>query len=197
MGKHADRLKAALLVSLCAVLLTGMWARGCQRRLAGQVLRLRVVAAGDSPEEQAVKLQVRDAVLSELGPRLAEAGDLAQARRIAADMLPRLAALAAEISGEDVSADLGRERYPTRDYGTFALPAGSYDSLRLTLGEGAGHNWWCVIYPALCTAGREEIRQTSALTEDDVRLITGDGEGYVLKFRLIEWWENLTGPAEE
>ena len=88
--------------------------------------------------------------------------------------------------------ELGRETYPTREYETFSLPAGVYTSLRITLGAGGGRNWWCVVYPPLCTAG-VETAQEAALSDDDIKLITGDGGGYVLRFRLLEWWGSLTG----
>jgi len=191
-GYRTYGIQAAALLAVCALLLTGTWAQGRQRRLAGQVLRLHVIASSDAPEDQAVKLQVRDAVLAELEPRMARAENQTQARKIAEEMLPRLQAIAAEVSGTEVSAELGREYYPTRHYDTFSLPAGVYDSLQLRLGAGEGRNWWCVVYPLLCAAAPEEIRPTAALSEDDIRLITGDGEGYVIKFRIIEWWESLT-----
>ena len=87
---------------------------------------------------------------------------------------------------------LGAEHYPTRDYGTFALPAGVYTSLRVTLGAGAGHNWWCVIFPPLCAqaAGLSE-RAVQALSDDDVRLVTESDGGYVVRFRLLELWDAL------
>ena len=91
-----------------------------------------------------------------------------------------------------VRVSLGAEHYPTRDYGTFALPAGVYTSLRVTLGAGEGHNWWCVIFPPLCAqaAGLSE-RAVQALSDDDVRLVTESDGGYVVRFRLLELWDAL------
>ena len=91
-----------------------------------------------------------------------------------------------------VRVALGPEHYPTRDYGTFALPAGVYTSLRVTLGAGAGHNWWCVIFPPLCAqaAGLSE-QAVQALSDDDVRLVTESDGGYVVRFRLLELWDAL------
>ncbi len=88
---------------------------------------------------------------------------------------------------------LGAENYPTRRYDDFALPAGTYESLRVTLGEGEGHNWWCVVFPPLCL----EAAQVSAgeavggLTEDDLQLITESDGGFELRFRLLELWGEL------
>ena len=88
---------------------------------------------------------------------------------------------------------LGTEYYPTRDYASFSLPAGDYVSLRVILGAGAGHNWWCVVFPPLCTEALAEpdADAFAALAGDARGLITrGDG-GYVLRFHLAEWWNEL------
>ena len=98
-----------------------------------------------------------------------------------------------EAAGErPVRVSLGAEHYPTRDYGTFALPAGVYTSLRVTLGAGEGHNWWCVIFPPLCAQAAGLSEQTvQALSDDDVRLVTESDGGYVVRFRLLELWDAL------
>ena len=101
--------------------------------------------------------------------------------------------IAETASGGSARVELGRETYPTREYETFSLPAGVYTSLRVTLGTGSGRNWWCVVYPPLCTSGVETVQEAAVLSDDDVKLITEDGEGYVLRFRLLEWWGSLTG----
>ena len=98
-----------------------------------------------------------------------------------------------EAAGErPVQVSLGTEHYPTRDYGAFALPAGVYTSLRVTLGAGEGHNWWCVIFPPLCAQAAGLSEQTvQALSDDDVRLVTESDGGYVVRFRLLELWDAL------
>ena len=80
---------------------------------------------------------------------------------------------------------------PTKDYGGFALPAGRYDALRVEIGEGAGQNWWCVLFPPFCTtAAFEEEAVAAGLDEDEIRLMSSDGE-YELRFRLVEWISRL------
>ncbi len=197
MTKRRDLGKAAGLLTLCAALVLGLWAERRQTALSDRVVRLHVIAASDSAEDQEKKLRVRDAVLEMLSPRLRDAGTAAEAAAILSGALPETAALAGRISGQTARAELGRENYPTREYGSFSLPAGPYTSLRVTLGEGAGRNWWCVVYPPLCTAAAEESRQTAALPEDDLRLITGKDGEVVFRFRIIEWWESLTGRTGE
>ena len=191
MGKK-DRLfpaEAGLLAALCAVLLSGVWAVSRQDSLAERMVRLHVIAASDSAADQTAKLAVRDAVLERLAPALETAADAAEARENLTAALPSLEALAEEVAAVPARAALSREVYPTRRYGSFGLPAGEYVSLRIVLGEGEGHNWWCVVYPPLCAAG--EIRPVGALEGDDVRLLTEDGPGYEIRFRVLEWWGAL------
>ena len=92
-----------------------------------------------------------------------------------------------------VRAELTMTEFPLKEYDGFALPAGEYLALRVVIGEGAGRNWWCVVYPPLCTAActdLEDVAVQAGMDESDMKLITGQ-EGYVLKFRAVELWERL------
>ena len=135
----------------------------------------------------------RDAVLAYLEPQLQGVTDIGAAEQIIAGDLDGIARAAQTAAGErPVRVTLGAEHYPTRDYGTFALPAGVYTSLRVTLGAGEGHNWWCVIFPPLCAQAAGLSEQTvQALSDDDVRLVTESDGGYVVRFRLLELWDAL------
>lgn len=182
----------ALLISLCLGLCAGLWAAREQRELAGALVRLHVIAASDSDTDQAVKLQVRDAALALLEPALESAETPEQAQAIITDMLPALESAAEETAGLSTAASLGWEHYPTRVYEGFSLPAGEYLSLRLEIGPAQGRNWWCVVFPPLCAAAAEDADALTALLDgEDAALVTGDGEGYVLKFRLMELWDQL------
>ena len=185
--------ETALLAAVCVTLLTGVWAQGRQSALAGKIVRLHVIAASDSAADQRVKLEVRDALLAYLSPRLEAASGAQDAAAVIAASAPELKKSAETVSGGSARVELGRETYPTREYETFSLPAGVYTSLRITLGAGSGRNWWCVVYPPLCTSGVETAQEAAVLSDDDIKLITGDGGGYVLRFRLLEWWGSLTG----
>ena len=162
--------------------------------MAEKIIRLHVVANSDSDADQSVKLCVRDAVLREAQRTLSGAADAKQA--ILTDIPALEAAANAELrrqgSGDTACVSFRRELFPTRDYDTFSLPSGVYQSLRVTIGEGAGHNWWCVIFPPLCAqaAGLSE-QAVQALSDDDVRLVTESGGGYVVRFRLLELWDAL------
>ena len=138
-GRTLRSWELALLLAVCVTLLTGTWAQARSALLASRLVRLHVIAVSDDDTEQAVKLQVRDAVLAYLEPQLAGVTDVDTARLRIADDLDGIARAAQTAAGErPVRVTLGAEHYPTRDYGTFALPAGVYTSLRVTLGAGAG-----------------------------------------------------------
>ena len=162
-------------------------------------MRLHILANSDSEEDQALKLQVRDRVLDRAAEILTESADRAAAERALRAALPELESLAADeiaLRGYDypVTAELADTAFPTREYDGFALPAGRYLALRLVIGAGEGHNWWCVVFPPLCTAVSSDLAQTAmaaGLTADDVQLITESESGYVLKFKSIELWESL------
>ena len=179
---------SVLTVTACAAL------QAQSQRMAEKIIRLHVVANSDSDADQAVKLRVRDAVLREAQNVLSDASDAKQA--IAAQLPALEAAANAELrrqgSGDTACVSFRRELFPTRDYDTFSLPSGVYQSLRVTIGEGAGHNWWCVIFPPLCAqaAGLSE-QAVQALSDDDVRLVTESDGGYVVRFRLLELWDAL------
>ena len=90
---------------------------------------------------------------------------------------------------------MGRELFPTREYETFSLPAGTYTALRVTIGSGQGHNWWCVVFPSICVSASteefEEAAQTAGLTDGEIQLITESSEGYELKFKSMELVQKL------
>jgi stage II sporulation protein R len=191
-----------------------------QAELSAKLVRLHVVASSDSESDQALKLRVRDAVLETLSAPLSGAGGTREAEYIINKELGAVEAAAlSEIRGAGfdygVTASLAEEDFPTREYDTFSLPAGRYTALRVTIGEGGGRNWWCVVFPPLCDAGGfgsvesgsagsnntintglrpgvahsgDEHLSDSALAsldEDDFKLITED-DGYVVRFKCME-----------
>ena len=200
MKKRTILICSLLAGLLAAALWTGTAAHGAQRELAGKLIRLHVIADSDSPEDQALKLTVRDAVLERAEALLRAAADLEEARQRLEGELPALEALAEETLARQgcrlpVRAELSWEQYPTRTYETFSLPAGRYLSLRLTIGRGAGQNWWCVVFPPLCTAAAEEdlgaAAESAGLTREEIGLITAETAGYAVRFKAVEWVEAL------
>ena len=190
--KSLRKWEIALLLALCFTLLAGTWAGAASSRVSEGLVRLHVIAASDDATEQAIKLDVRDAVLSYLEPKLASAADIAGAEALIDANLDGIAAAAESAAqGREVNVTLGEEYYPTREYDTFSLPAGRYQSLRVTLGEGAGHNWWCVVFPPLCLTAAESEAAFEELDGETRAIISSDGGGVQFKFRLLELWGEL------
>lgn len=192
-------LELALLLALAVTLLWGAWSLHRQDDLQEKMIRLHVIANSDSDADQTLKLCVRDAVLCRAAEILRQSADMTEARARLRDSLPAIGdaaaqELAAQGSGYAVSVALEDTEFPHKTYDGFALPAGEYLALRVVIGAGEGRNWWCVVYPPLCTAAACELEETarsSGLTADDLSLMTGDGTGYVLRFRSLELWERL------
>ena len=200
MGKSKLlRMEVALLLGLAVTLLWGAWSLQEQDALERKMIRLHVIANSDTAEDQALKLRVRDAVLAQTTEILENAADMEAAQRELWQALPELERTAetvvqAEGGTYNVSARLERAEFPEKVYDGFALPAGEYLALRLVIGEGAGQNWWCVVFPPLCMTAATELEETAiaaGLAEEDLALITEENTGYVLKFRSLELWESL------
>lgn len=171
-----------------------------QQSIAQKVLRLHVRANSDTEEDQTIKLKVRDAVLQQVQNMTADCETSQEAICVLADHLPELAQSASETlqnlgKPNDVRVSLCKETFPTRTYDTFSLPAGNYAALRVDIGEAAGHNWWCVIFPSLCisatTEGVEEAAAAAGFTEDELSLMTSDAPKIQVKFRLLEFLSDL------
>lgn len=181
----------AALLALCAALCVGTWAQGRQEALSGKLLRLHVLAHSDAAAEQRIKLRVRDAVLEYVEPLLEEAAGLSQAEGLIAAHMEEIAAAAFSASqGRQVTVSLSTENYPTRRYDGFALPAGAYRSLKVELGEGAGENWWCVVFPPLCTQAVTAQEAYPVLSSRELELIS-DAEGRCFAFRSVELYGAL------
>ena len=184
---------AVICLLLATLLLAALPVRG-EEEIYSDVIRLHIIAASDTEEDQALKLSVRDAVLGVYGSALTSYPDRDSAAAAARELLPGIRSLAEQTLREagcdkPVSVTLTEEEYPTRDYETFSLPAGRYLSLRVLIGEAEGHNWWCVLYPPLCldTATEGEL-----LSDAEWGLLTENGGGHCqVRFKLLEWLKML------
>ncbi len=192
----SERLGLCLL-ALCVLLmaLSFLPVHG-EEEIYDTVVRLHVLANSDSEEDQALKLKVRDAVLAVTSPLLQDCTTQEEAIAVLEGNLPALEAAAratvAEAGREDpVSVILGEEEYPTRTYESCAFPAGTYVSLRVCIGEAAGQNWWCVLFPPLClsaaTPDTEEAFVQVGLSKDQYGIITETGKTkYKVRFKILE-----------
>lgn len=189
--------EAAALIALSAALCAGTWAQSRQSSISSELVRLHVVAVSDDASEQALKLQVRDAVLAYLSPMLEDTEGAQEAKAVIRENLEGIALAATGASeGREVKVTLARESFPTRQYEGFTLPAGEYDSLRVVLGEGLGHNWWCIVFPPVCVSAAEADRLQEVMAPEDLKIITED-EGYELRFKIVELWGELKNRLAE
>lgn len=161
--------------------------------IRGEVLRLHIPANSDSEEDQAIKLELRDALLERFGGELSECSDLALASARAAELLPEIEEFANEfLSGSGFSygakAELVEMYFTTREYDRLILPAGRYTALRVTLGSGSGKNWWCVIFPQLCLPAVSEQDNAEQVLET-----FGKPQKVTAKFALYEWILEVRG----
>ncbi len=169
-----------------------------EEELYDDVLRLHILANSDSESDQALKLTVRDKILSVYGDTLAACTEKEEAEELLlslGDDIQKTAKACIEEAGYDypVAVSLRREDYPTRHYENVTLPSGNYCSLRITIGEGAGQNWWCVLFPPMCVGsaiGTEDTSVPVGLSEAEYRLISGGGQ-YRIKFKVLEIVESL------
>lgn len=162
--------------------------------LPDQVLRLHILANSDSEADQTLKLQVRDAVLEQCGELFSPAQDRSEAEAAARDALDLLSQTAQEEvwrRGYDypVTVSLVEMYFPTRQYQSFTLPAGRYKAVRITIGSGQGHNWWCMLFPQLCLpAAMEETPSLSDFSPRQLALISRQPQ-YEPRFALVEWYQ--------
>ena len=163
-------------------------------------IRLHVLANSDSEKDQALKLKVRDRILEKVVTF--EAKNKNEALEIIEKNKDELIKIAEDVVKNegysyDVGIEIGLEDYPTRYYEDFGLPAGIYTSVRVIIGSGEGQNWWCVLFPPLCTGSAIEYDKESyidvGLTKDQYSLITGANGRYRVKFKLIEMASQLFG----
>lgn len=165
------------------------------------VIRFHIRANSDSEEDQALKLLVRDAVLKELAPLLADAGSREEAHDILEEHLTDIEKISEQIIQEagydyEATAYFTTEEFPIKTYGDLMFPAGEYEALRVDIGEKNGANWWCVMYPGLCfvdtvggvvpTDGKEEL-EILLTPEEYQELLVKPQEGSVIEYRSRIW----------
>ena len=184
-------------VCLCLLIAASVWTATllCDRqRLNEELIRLHVVAASDSEEDQRIKLRVRDAILESIREDLEQVKDVETAKAYLRDNLQKIEAvangvLAKEGTEDSATVSLCREAFDIRRYDTFSLPAGVYEALRVTIGEGSGKNWWCVAFPNLCigatTAEFEAVAAGAGFSETLSETLEGE-EGYRIRFYLLD-----------
>lgn len=164
--------------------------------LSQDVFRLHILANSDSEADQSLKIKVRDEVLDYTEDLFNSANSKEEAERIISDNLQSISNVAYQTvldNGYDyvVTAEITNMYFTTRYYEGYTLPSGMYDALRITIGDGEGHNWWCVMYPSICISSAEdkESKAKEALDDDEYNIVCN--EQYQYKFKVVEIFEKF------
>lgn len=189
--------------------------------LSDNLIRLHIIADSDETIDQEVKLQVRDAVLNYLTGKLDLTNSTEESVALLKQELPALQEIAVAVlvkNGHEgiATAEYGAYAFPTKQYENIELPAGTYNALRITLGEGKGQNWWCVVFPPLCFADSQngtlsqeadqKLRESLPQEQYDLITTTDDEDTVPVHFKLklvevveeaknavSDWWDGIFG----
>ncbi len=188
-------LKRLFLCSVCVFLIIlCLYTEQAQSKIANSIIRLHILANSDFPSDQMTKLNVRDFVLSNYGESL-KASSRNDAIKKIYNNLSKMEKDITNFCGQNAKISLCDENFPTRKYNCFSLPSGDYLSLKITLGEGKGKNWWCVMYPPLCfseiSTVTDKAKLKSLLSDDEYRLITENSNEVLFKFKTLEIWNKI------
>lgn len=171
--------------------------------LYDNVIRLHVIANSNTDADQALKLDVRDAVLDTVADVVADAETKKEAEDAILSSLDAINEVASSVAGAfgyETKTTLTTEYYPEKRYENITLPAGDYTSLRIVIGEGDGENWWCVLFPKICTqpaiakgsVSEKAMFIEAGFTPSQYKIITETNNArYVVKFKLIEIISNM------
>ena len=196
---------AVVLLSL--LIYSVFYSDSVSKGLSENLIRLHVVAESDSLEEQALKLEVRDAIIEYLNPKFENIKDIYESREIIKNNISNITKIAQktiESHGKEypVKADLGYYPFPTKQYGDIILPCGNYQALQVVIGNGMGANWWCVLFPPLCivdvTHGTvsESVKENlkDALTDNEYDIInSAKNEKDIpvkVRFKIVEFFQD-------
>lgn len=191
-------MKKYIHLFVASVILAGMmlclpFFDSCEE-LTDDVLRVHILANSDSAADQSLKLSVRDRVVEGCSAYYDNCGGKEEALAVTKRHLGEIEKLASdEISRRGfhytVHAEVDNMYFDTRYYDDFTMPAGRYDALRVTIGNGEGSNWWCVLYPSLCVGAASKSEMKQSLDDGEYEVVSGDK--YDFRFKLVEYWEGL------
>lgn len=171
-----------------------------QQHIASQIIRLHVIANSDETEDQTLKKEVKDQVVTYLRSKMNQAASIQAARRVICqemDALKQIAEKKIRQEGYDypVTVSLGTTYFPVKEYGDMAFPAGDYEALRVQIGKSKGRNWWCVMYPSLCLVdgvyqtvpenSKDKLKQV--LSTSEYQSLVDGGEDVQFRLQFWDW----------
>ncbi len=201
------KLTYALILGFFVAIIAGIYSDSVQADLSDNLVRLHVIANSDTSEDQSIKYQVRDRITQEMAKTLSSAQTLSDGERIARENLDAIEAIAnqeLEKLGAPYRAKAvyGTFSFPTKVYDSITLPPGDYHAVRIILGEGAGQNWWCVLFPPLCFTDNamgnmpdaQQELLTASLDRETYDVITNYNPDHMdveVKFKIVELFQTL------
>ena len=184
-----------LIGLICAITLSFARFDASCTELRHNVLRLHIIANSDSQADQCVKLLVRDSILQSTATAFDECCDLESAIIAAQEEIEAItenanSVLKANGMNYGATARIGKAYFDNREYDDFTLPAGEYTSLIVTLGEGVGKNWWCVVFPTICLPSADAASLSDSVSKNSA-VVAQNPTKYVLRFKFAEWYEDF------
>ncbi len=171
-----------------------------QENIAGNIIRLHVIANSDTENDQSLKLKVRDGIIGGLKESVAGAQDAAGAGKLLAaqeDNIKNAALDIISVNGYNypVNVSLEERYFPVKSYGDLVFPAGNYKALCVEIGEAKGRNWWCVLFPSLCfvdetyavvpDSSKEKLKET--LSDEEYKSLE-QKKGFFTHLAIYDWF---------
>lgn len=163
--------------------------------ISDQVFRLHILANSDSADDQQLKLKVRDEILKKGETVFAYSNSLEETIELCKNniaLFQQTAEQCLKDNGSDyeVKVYVDKEYFNTREYDEITLPSGIYNALKIEIGQGKGHNWWCVMFPAICLSSVTDDELNKYLSEDEQKLVNSDSK-YEVRFKIVEIYEKV------
>ncbi len=211
--KNKKTVGIIFLAAILSILGVGAYAFNSLNENASdlELIRFHVLANSDSPQDQELKLKVRDRVIADMEEKLKFSTSIEETRDILMKNMDFMKNTAKEVVGDnnssyDVEVMLGDFSFPTRKYGDVVLAAGKYEALRIVIGEGEGQNWWCVMFPPLCfidiknglvdEATRRELK--NVLSEEEYQIVSTVDDNKELSLQLrSKIWDILKASRDQ
>lgn len=195
-----------ILLSLFILISAISYVDAVSNNIADSVFRLHVIANSDSKEDQELKLKVRDELLLYMNIISKDSTSKQEAMQIANEHKEEFTQIAEKVIKENgynytVNVQIGKADFPTKYYGDITLPAGTYDALKVQIGEAKGQNWWCVMFPPLCFVdvssgivpddSKDLLQDNMSDEEYDLITNSNDNSSLTFKFKIVELFENI------
>ena len=188
--------RIAVLTFIFSILFSSVYLSAECSEISNEVLRLHILANSNSEQDQELKLKLRDFLLKETENVFKNCKTKEESIVSANENLSDIEKLSNEFiktQGFDykVKVELEEVYFNTRVYDSFAMPPGKYNALRVLIGSGEGHNWWCVMYPPVCLPSAESTEKLDQVLDENQMEIIENEPKYEIKFKIFEVYDAI------